>query len=160
MKLMQASAALALCLAVLPLQAEPLLPLNELFQRPLGPRGLSYAPQAQALDGQRVELRGYMVQREAPLPGRFLLTPVPVRLSEHDDGPADDLPAATVTVLLDPSQQQRLLVHQAGPLRLRGVLRLGRDEGPDGRVSWARLQLDADALSPEPLAAAAPTHSH
>ena len=41
-----------------------------------------------------------------------------VRMSEHADGEADDLPPATVTVRLDPSQQDRLIPHQDGLLVL------------------------------------------
>jgi hypothetical protein len=89
-----------------------------------------------------------MVAREQPLAGRFLLTPRPVRLSEHADGEADDLPPATVTVLLDPSQGQRLVSQRTGPIALTGHMQVGRHEEADGRVSWFRLQLDADALAP------------
>jgi hypothetical protein len=109
------------------------LPFSAFFKRPIGPRGLEPSDILRSADGQRVRLQGYMVAREQGTPGRFLLTPRPVRLSEHADGEADDLPPATVTVLLDESQRQRTVMHAV--------------EEADGRVSWFRLVLDPDALA-------------
>jgi hypothetical protein len=129
-------------------QAPVDLPFAAFFKRPIGPRGLEPSDSLLKADGQRVRLQGYMVAREQPLAGRFLLTPRPVRLSEHADGEADDLPPATVTVLLDPSQGQRLVSQRTGPIALTGHMQVGRHEEADGRVSWFRLQLDADALAP------------
>lgn len=78
--------------------------------------------------------------------GRFMLTPRPVRMSEHADGEADDLPPSTVTVLLDAGQRARVVAHQAGLIALTGKLEVGRQEDSDGRVSWVRLVLDRDAV--------------
>jgi hypothetical protein len=116
------------------------------FRLPVGPRGLEVSPDLRYANGRRVRLVGYMVLQEQAMPGRFLLTPRPVQLSEHADGDADDLPPATVTVLLDPSQRNRVVVHQPGPQALTGQLQVGRDEQA-GRVSWFRLQLDPEALA-------------
>jgi hypothetical protein len=128
--------------------AEPLeLNFGSLFQHPIGPRGLEISDSLRAAEGQRVRLVGYMVAQEQPAAGRFLLTPRPVRLSEHADGDADDLPPTTVTVLLAPSQHERSIPHHPGLIALTGRLELGRAEDATGRVSWLRLQLDPDALS-------------
>ena len=137
------------------------LPFEAFFARPVGPRGLEPSARLLAADGQRVTLSGYMVAREQGTPGRFQLTPRPVRLSEHADGEADDLPPSTVTVLLDPTQRDRLVAHQPGLLTLTGRLAWGRSEGPDGRVSWLRLQLEPEALAAQAMRAgeAAP-HRH
>lgn len=124
------------------------LPFAQFFQQPIGPRGLQPTEALRAADGRRVRLVGYMVQQEAPQPGRFLLAPRPVAMSEHADGDADDLPPATVTVLLDAARADHVVAHRAGRLALTGRLSVGRAEGADGRVSWVRLQLD-----PEPAAA-------
>jgi hypothetical protein len=67
-------------------------------------------------------------------------------MSEHADGEADDLPAATVMVYLDPSQQGWKLAHARGLLELRGTLSVGRFEEADGRVSWVRLQLAPEGV--------------
>jgi hypothetical protein len=122
------------------------LPFSAFFKLPIGPRGLELGEQLTQADGKRVRLRGYMVAVEQAQPGRFLFTPRPIRLSEHADGEADDLPPATVTVLLDPSQRDRVVEHQAGLMALAGQLHLGRSEDARGRVSWFRLQLDPEAL--------------
>jgi hypothetical protein len=84
----------------------------------------------------------------------------PVRLSEDADGAADDLPPATLTVLLDPSQSDRIIVHQTGPVVLVGRFELGRAEDGAGRVSWFRLQLDTDAIAAEGSAPAQAVASH
>lgn len=117
------------------------LRFGDFFVRPAGPRGLEPTPALWAADGRRVRLVGWMVGREAPAAGYFLLTPRPVQLSEHADGEADDLPPATVLVRLPPELAAQPVPHQAGLLELSGTLQLGRAVEADGRVSWIRLQL-------------------
>jgi hypothetical protein len=98
------------------------LQLTDFFKRPVGARGLELNEALKQADGSLVRLTGQMVAREDATPGRFQLAPRPVRLSEHADGEADDLPPATVTVLLDPSQAQRIVVHRPKPVTLIGRL--------------------------------------
>lgn len=148
-----------------PAAAAPLeLTFADFFAQPIGPRGLEPTAALRAADGQAVRLVGYMVRREQPQAGRFLLTPRPVTMSEHADGEADDLPASTVTVLLPPAQRGALVGYRAGALALTGRLHYGAAEDETGRVSWIRLQLDADALEPQPADPATPdpvhAHSH
>jgi hypothetical protein len=130
----------------------------DFFAQPIGPRGLEPSAALLAARGRDVRLVGFMVQREQPQAGRFLLTPRPVALSEHADGDADDLPAATVTVLLPEAQRERFIAHQPGPVALTGRLEYGPAEDDTGRVSWVRLHLAPDALAAQ--ASAAATHSH
>lgn len=117
------------------------------FRQPIGPRGLELSEALRAADGREVRLSGYMVVQEEPQAGRFLLTPRPLRMSEHADGDADDLPPNTVTVLLDPTQRDRIVAAQSGRLTLIGRLAVGRAEDETGRVSWFRLQLGPEALA-------------
>ena len=157
--------ALALLAAPLVAQADGVTPVDlkfaSFFKQPIGPRGLELADALRAADGKRVRLVGYMVAQEEPLAGRFMLTPRPVRMSEHADGDADDLPPATVTVLLDAQQRDRIVAHQSRLVALTGLLTLGREEDSAGRVSWVRLQLDPEALAADHLSAApAATHAH
>jgi hypothetical protein len=77
------------------------LPLSRLFNLPVGPHGLELSDELRNADGRLVRLVGYMVAREQVTPGRFQIVSRPLRMSEHADGEADDLPPATVTVLLD-----------------------------------------------------------
>ena len=118
----------------------------DFFQTPVGPKGMEMSEALRQADGHAVRLVGYMVQQELPQPGRFILTPRPVQMSEHADGEADDLPAATVMVYLDASQQGWKLAHARGLLELRGTLSVGRFEEADGRVSWVRLQLAPEGV--------------
>jgi hypothetical protein len=127
------------------------------FRMPIGARGLEISQTLRNADGRSVRLVGYMVQQEQPVPGRFLLAPRPMQLSEHADGDADDLAPATVTVLLAADQRNRVVVHQAGPVALAGRLQVGRDD-QGGRVSWFRLQLEPEALA-GPHAAVGPESS-
>jgi len=107
-------------------------------------------------NGQNVRLIGFMVQQELVQPGRFLLSPRPVQMSEHADGDADDLPLALATVYLDAEQQDWVVPYTRGLIALTGQLEVGRFEESDGRVSWVRLRLPAQAtrgMSPLELAA-------
>ena len=131
---------------------EPLdLEFSRFFRHPVGPRGLELGEALRAADGRRVRLVGYMVAQESPTPGRFMLAPRPVRLSEDADGAADDLPPGVVTVLLAEGQDRRAVAHQPGLLALVGRLQVGRQEDASGRVSWVRLVLAPDALADHPL---------
>lgn len=125
------------------------LAFADFFVQPIGPRGLQPTARLLAAQGRTVRLVGFMVQREQGQPGQFLLTPRPLSMAEHADGEADDLPAATVTVLLPEGQQQRLVAFRPGPLALRGRFEYGPAEVEPGRVSWLRLHLAAEALAPD-----------
>lgn len=141
-----------------PRDATP-LEFASFFRQPVGPRGLEPGEALRAADGQTVRLVGYMVAQEQAQAGRFMLTPRPVRLSKHADGEADDLPPSTVTVLLDPGQQDRVVVHSPGLLALTGRLQVGRAEDPSGRVSWVRLLLGPQAVAGSALAAQPAGHT-
>ena len=118
------------------------LTFSEFFVTPVGPRGLTPTEKLLRLDGKRVRLLGYMVQQERRMPGRFLLTSRPVRVHEEHYGLADDLPPATVHVLM-PSQTDQLVPYTPRPLHLTGMLSVGNREEPDGRISIVRLILDS-----------------
>lgn len=126
------------------------LSFGDFFVQPIGPRGLEPSEKLKAASGQQVRVVGFMVQREQPQAGRFLLTPRPVSMAEHADGEADDLPPATVTVVLPESQRDRVIAHQPGPVALTGRLEVGPAEDETGRVSWLRLHLAPDALAATP----------
>jgi len=153
---------LAAALSLLPLAAPAAsaveLNFSDFFVQPIGPRGVQPTAKLLAASGQDVRLVGFMVQREQPQAGRFLLTPRPVAMAEHADGEADDLPASTVTVLLPASQRERFVAHQPGPLALTGRLEYGPAEDETGRVSWIRLHLAPQALATQ--ASGAAPHSH
>jgi hypothetical protein len=126
-------------------QAASELRFNEFFKQPMGSKGLEMSAKLGAANGQTVQITGYMVQQEVPHLGRFMLSPRPVQMSEHADGDADGLPAALVTVYLDETQKNWLIPYTRGLLSISGQLRVGRLEETDGRVSWVRLVLPAEA---------------
>lgn len=128
-----------------PTRAASELRFRQFFRTPIGPAGLEISDTLRQSDGEKVRLVGYMVQQEIPTPGRFMLAPRPVQMSEHADGEADDLPPATVTVYLDPQQQDWAVPHVRGLVSVSGLLSVRRHEASDGRVSWVRLQLDEEA---------------
>ena len=119
----------------------PLFHFGDLLQHPIGPQGLESTQKAKSIHGQNVRLRGYMVKSEEDSIGQFYFAPLPIQLSEHADGPANDLPASAVLVKLDPSQANWAISHKAGALVLEGTLRIGRHEDAQGTVSWFQLQL-------------------
>ena len=119
----------------------PILHFGDLLQHPIGPHGLEITQKAKSIHGQNVRLRGYMVKSEEDSIGQFYFAPLPIQLSEHADGPANDLPASAVLVKLDPSQAKWAISHKAGALVLEGILRIERHEDAQGTVSWFQLQL-------------------
>ena len=121
------------------------LRMTEFFQFPVGPKGLQISSSLREAQGKRVSMQGYVVQQEVAAPGQFLLTPRPVQMSQHADGEADDLPPSTVAVSLPAEQQDWIVAYTRGLVEVVGVLDVGRQEGPDGRVTWVRLQLDSEA---------------
>jgi hypothetical protein len=126
-------------------QVAPELLFNEFFKQPTGSNNLEMSPKLRAANGQMVRITGYMVQQEIPHLGRFMLSPRPVQMSEHADGEADDLPAALLTVYLDDAQKDWMIPYTRGLISITGHLTVGRLEESDGRVSWVRLMLPAQA---------------
>lgn len=118
------------------------LRFRDFFKSPHGARGLEMTAALRAADGLRVRLTGYMVTQERPLRGHFFLTPLPLTMSVHSDGDADDLPPATVLVLMPQQDSDLPLLRTRGLLQLTGQLHVGRHEMADGRVVWVRLQLE------------------
>jgi len=136
-------------------QTPPTLRFGDFYQQPQGPQGPQMTEALRRADGTNVRLVGYMVQMENPTLGRFMLSPRPVQMSEHADGDADDLPLALATVYLDPEQKDWVVPYTRGLIAITGRLELGRMEEVDGRVSWVRLHLPAQAtrgMSPLELA--------
>jgi hypothetical protein len=126
-------------------EGEPIdLAFASFFRQPIGPRGLEFNAALRAADGQRVRLVGHIVTQEHAVAGRFLFAPRPVRLSEDADGDADDLPAATVTVVLPERLREHVVAPQPGPIAITGRLHVGRAEDAFGHVSWLRLDLDPE----------------
>lgn len=128
--------------------AEPTaLRFRDFYQSPIGPAGLQMSAALRQAHGQRVRLTGYMVTQDAPLNGHFFLTPLPVSMSSHADGDADDLPPSTVLVQMPPTEQAQTVLSTPGLLQLTGQLQVGRFEMPDGRVVWVRLLLEPQAVA-------------
>jgi hypothetical protein len=117
------------------------LQFRDFYRMPVGPKGLEPSAKLLALDGKRVRIVGFMVHQEQPLAHRFLLTHLPVSMSEDEDGLADDLPPNIVFVHTQHASEQPLK-HLSGLLQFTGTLSLGAKEEIDGRVSTVRLLLD------------------
>jgi hypothetical protein len=118
------------------------LQFSDFFNMPIGPRGLEPSEKLLSLKDKRVRIAGYMVQEEDPKPGLFMLSSRTVSLSDIEDGPADDLPATTITVHLNPNAATTLVTYRPGLWTLTGTLQLGNQEERNGRISYARLLLD------------------
>lgn len=108
---------------------------------PIGRKGLAITEKAQALNGKRVRILGYMVRQSPPTAGRLLLAPFPVQLHDEEYGLADDLPASTVHVFVGVKSEQPV-PFTPGLLLLTGRLEVGSREEADGRISIIRLHLD------------------
>jgi hypothetical protein len=121
------------------------LKFRDFYQSPIGPAGLQMNAQLRAAHTQRVRLTGYMVAQEDPSAGHFFLTPLPVTMSAHADGEADDLPPSTVLVQMPEPDSALPVLATPGLLQLTGRLQVGRFEMLDGRVVWLRLLLEPRA---------------
>jgi hypothetical protein len=131
------------------------LRFRDFYQSPVGPAGLQMSAALRQAHGQRVQLTGYMVTQETPLSGHFFFTPLPLSMSSHADGDADDLPPSTVLVQLPAADSALPVLSTAGLLKLTGQLQVGRHEMPDGRIVWIRLLLEPPSRTPAPPNAAA-----
>ncbi|MCH8856284.1 MAG: hypothetical protein IIA03_08610 [Proteobacteria bacterium] len=115
------------------------LRFGDIFKLPVGPTGLEPSERLRELDGKTVRMVGYVASTESPAPGMFILSPLPVSIGGEDESLSDDLPPSAV------------FVHLQGPAALRGliqvtgVLNVGAQEEPDGRVSSVRLVLSEAA---------------
>ncbi|BBA35175.1 uncharacterized protein sS8_3232 [Methylocaldum marinum] len=139
----------------------PQLGLNEFFKLPVGPKGLEPTDRLLAMNGKRVTVQGYMVKEEEPLPGLFMLTPVPTALAELADGPADYLPPATLFVHLPEESAAGIAAYRPGTWNVTGRLELGSRQEVNGRVSYVRLIPDRleEVVAPQDKAVELQDHS-
>ncbi len=124
----------------------PELKLRDAYKLPVGPKGLEPSEKLLGLAGKQVRVEAYQVLEEEPLPGLFMLSPIPVTLPEVADGPSDYLPPATLFVHLPENSTGKILAYRPGIWAVTGTLELGGLEEKNGRVSYARLKLK-DMLS-------------
>ncbi len=120
------------------------LKFREFFKLPVGPKGLAPSPRLLSLEGQRVRVVGYMVRQEQATDGLFILTPLPVTLGDEDESFSDDLPVTSLYVHLAPADRAVPVPFLQGLISVSGVLALGAMQEADGRMSFVRLQMDAD----------------
>lgn len=118
------------------------LSFKEFYKFPVGPRGLEPTEKLLALKGKRVRVTGYMVKEEEPTAGLMMLAPLPVSMAEKEDGPADDLPPATLFVHPPAADKEKTIPYKDGLWQLTGTLELGNQEEANGRTSFTRLILD------------------
>jgi hypothetical protein len=114
------------------------LKFSDFFVMPIGDRGLTFTEKLRGLEGKRVRILGYMVHQDQPVASGFLLAPMPAQVDQDHYGLADDLPAATIQVVM-PKGNAQVVGHVSGPLLLTGTLSLGPREEADGRISNVRL---------------------
>jgi len=131
-----------------PLDAPPKgvaeLKFRDVFKLPAGAKGLEPTETLRKLDGKRVRIIGYMVQRETPLRAGFVLSPLPVAAGDEDESLADDIPPSALFVSLSKGHEA-VVPNLPGLLKVSGTLRVGAYEAPGAdRVVPARIELDGD----------------
>ena len=129
------------------------LALRELYQMPIGPRGLVPSAKLLALDGRQVRVAGYMVAEDAPVAGRLILAPVPTQLVDEDEPESDDLPPNVIYVNFPSAIQAQSM---RGQIRVTGTLRLGAVAQPDGRLAAIRVELSPELVPHLPRQPAQP----
>lgn len=120
------------------------LKFSDFFKLPIGPKGLDPTEILSRLDGKQVRVVGFQVKEEEPFKGLFMLTANPTSLAEVEDGPADDLPAATLFVHMPDRDKDKVIAYRSGLWALTGTLSLGNQSELNGRTSYVRLILSAD----------------
>lgn len=129
------------------------LRFRDMIRMPVGPRGLEVGDALLALQGKRVRIVGFMVQQATPVPGRFLLSPLPAAIGDDDEGLADDVPPALLEVAL--ATPEATVVHMTGLLQISGTLELGpHASAGNPRIAFARIRPDPQTA--KALAEAAP----
>lgn len=123
--------------------------LERLYLSPAGRRGLEFTPEARQLDGKRVRLTGFMVRQTQPVPWCFLLSPISLSLHEREYGLAEDLPPSTLHVFY-PRSLPPVLPWERRPVVVTGIFSVGNREEADGRISAARLTIEAVTFGNQP----------
>jgi hypothetical protein len=98
------------------------------------------APNTPAARRQRV-LPAWM---KHVVPGRIMLSPVPVTVSLGHYGLCDDLPPQVAFLEIVPRFGEPVF-YQPGIFAVTGTLKLGTKEEPDGRVSFVRVKVEQEA---------------
>lgn len=129
------------------------LKFSDLYQSPVGPRGLEFSDTLKSLVDKRVRILGYMVRNVHPNLRGFMLSPYPVT---YDKCTADSLPTTAIHVVMPPSVKAG---YTEGMLLLTGRLSLGGKEDPFGQVSHIRLLLDPPP-APIPAKDSSQTQAH
>lgn len=125
------------------------LKFKDVFQQPVGSRGLVPTSSFLSLDGKRVRMVGYMIALTPPTADAFMFAPLPASVAAHDEGLADDIPATAIYVRLPrfspTSGAIEFGIPQAqGLLTITGTLDVGAyTDSITGRVFPASLALDA-----------------
>ena len=116
------------------------LKFSEIFNMPVGPRGMEPSAKLLALNNKQVRIVGYMAKQETPTPGLFIMTPLAVNMGDEDDKFSDDMPANSIFVHVDNSEA---LVHYVpGLISVVGVLSVGNVNEPDGRISYVQIKFN------------------
>ena len=119
------------------------LRFEDFYARIVGARGLEYTDALRALDGKRVRVLGHMVREPARSNGVFMLTPWPTKIENDGFCIIEDLPPATLHVMLPGAAANLPSPYLPGRLLLTGTLEVGPSLTADGRNSAVRLRLDA-----------------
>jgi hypothetical protein len=119
------------------------LSFREFFSPVVGDRGPEYTARMRALHGRRVRIAGFMTRDFVRHPGVFLLTGWPTKVESDGYCFNDELPPATLHVVLPPAAAGEPAPYVPGPMLLTGTLLVGPSAMPDGRNAVARLVLDA-----------------
>jgi hypothetical protein len=117
----------------------PRLSLADLVRRPVGPAGLEFSEHVKSLEGQKVQVTGFMVHTDWADQTTFMLSDYPSNVSEREFGGSDDLPPLQLFVKLPAG---KIAGFQRGVLSLAGTLRLGPADEAYERRSFLRLELD------------------
>lgn len=118
------------------------LKFQDMFQMPVGPKGLNASERLSNLDGHHVRMVGFMVRSSEPRSSAFILAPMPVEISDEDEAEADDIPFNAVLVNL-PARSAQPIPNMDGLLQVTGVLRVSSVQDTDSsRIFAVSIELD------------------
>lgn len=99
---------------------------------------LVFSPRLERLRGERVRVRGYMIQMEDGPPGAFYLATRPIEQDESGAG-TGDIPVNSLLVMVPGAAGE--IPWRPAPVEVVGTLEVGRAEDEDGWVSSVRVIL-------------------
>lgn len=117
------------------------LRFRDFFQTPSGSAELEISDTLKKANGQNVRLVGYMVQEDAPTPGRFRLASRPLKMHTNAAERLETTLPSMVVIYLDSTQENAAVPHVHGLVTVHGTLSVSHQNGHERGQVFLTLKL-------------------